>query len=203
MDDFMFASVRWVITAYHCVSSNLTTWEGTLQPADVRVILGLHTSFPFVFNVSSIFAAPNRQDVALLKIDGDIDIRYNENIIHQTTIPMFYLLPKPLVCSPLYVCHPPLTASTPWPLLPQDGASMCPPPTMTPPPPHLICSRSVFQVCKIWHFKCNEGNRVANPGPEQLWHLPQWWNWRPLLWDCSLYWGWGRQQGEKSYWTKI
>ena len=86
MDDFMFASVRWVITAYHCVSSNLTTWEGTLQPADVRVILGLHTSFPFVFNVSSIFAAPNRQDVALLKIDGDIDIRYNEKIIHQTTI---------------------------------------------------------------------------------------------------------------------
>ena len=85
MDDLMFASVRWVITAYHCVSSNLTTWEGTLQPADVRVILGLHTSFAAVFNVSSIFAAPNRQDVpkealdvALLQIVGDIDIRYND-----------------------------------------------------------------------------------------------------------------------------
>ena len=68
MDDLMFAFVRWVITAYHCVSSNLTTWEGTLQPADVRVILGLHTSFAVVLNVSSIFAAPNRQDVALLQI---------------------------------------------------------------------------------------------------------------------------------------
>ena len=84
MDDLMFASVRWVITAYHCVSSNLTTWEGTLQPADVRVILGLHTSFAVVLNVSSIFAAPNRQDVALLQIDGDIDIRYDENIIHSS-----------------------------------------------------------------------------------------------------------------------
>ena len=89
MDDLMFASVRWVITAYHCVSSNLTTWEGTLQPADVRVILGLHTfshlGSALVFNVSSIFAAPNRQDlpkealdVALLQIVGDIDIRYND-----------------------------------------------------------------------------------------------------------------------------
>ena len=82
----MFASARWVITAYHCVSSNLTTWEGTLQPADVRVFLGRHTSFSLVYNVSSIVAASNRQeeDVALLKIDGDIDIRYDENIIHSS-----------------------------------------------------------------------------------------------------------------------
>ena len=94
MDDFMFASVRWVITAYHCVSSNLTTWEGTQQTSDVRVIMGLDTSFALVFNVSSIFAAPNRQDarrydVALLQIDGDIDIRYHENIFYDTNVLTF------------------------------------------------------------------------------------------------------------------
>ena len=108
MDDLMFASARWVITAYHCVSSNLTTWEGTLQPADVRVILGLDTSFALVFYVSSIFAAPNRQDVpkealdvALLQIDGDIDIRYNKNFFYTNvlTVAQFISLFTP-ICLP-------------------------------------------------------------------------------------------------------
>ena len=110
MNDLMFASVRWVITAYHCVSSNLTTWEGTLQPTDVRVILGLHTfshlGSALVFNVSSIFAAPNRQDVpkealdvALLQIDGDIDIRYHENIFYVLTVAQNISLFTP-ICLP-------------------------------------------------------------------------------------------------------
>jgi len=72
---------KWIITAYHCVALDRVNFEGVVPAANVTAFLGLHDlSKPYStghfqrYPVSQIIAAPYKQDVALIKVDGDIDI---------------------------------------------------------------------------------------------------------------------------------
>ena len=62
--------------------SNIFPSQGVVPVSNVTAFLGLHDlSNPYStgkfqrFTVSQIIAAPHKQDVALIKVDGDIDIR--------------------------------------------------------------------------------------------------------------------------------